>query len=70
LINGELYETRGGVGIMHVSAGSQRVASVFADAEAQFYHSNHLGSASLFTDHNGQFFIVDNPMANEKVGRC
>jgi RHS repeat-associated protein len=50
---GGLYEVRGGVGIIHVFAGSQRVASVFPDGRTQFYHSNHLGSSSVITDGNG-----------------
>ena len=52
---GELYEVRGGVGILHIFAGSKRVASVIADGSGrtQFYHSNHLGSSSVITDQNG-----------------
>jgi len=50
---GGLYEVRGGVGIIHVFAGNKRVASVFVDGRTQFYHSNHLGSSSVITDHNG-----------------
>ena len=50
---GGLYETRNGAGIIHVFAGSQRVASVLADGRTQFYHSNHLGSSSFITDQNG-----------------
>jgi RHS repeat-associated protein len=50
---GELYEVRGGVGIIHLFAGKQRVASVLADGRTQFYHTNHLGSASVITDGNG-----------------
>jgi RHS repeat-associated protein len=50
---GELYETRGGAATIHVFAGNQRVASVFLDGTTQFYHKNHLGSASVITDQNG-----------------
>lgn len=50
---GGLYETRGGVGIVQVFAGSQRVASVLGDGRTQFYHTDHLGSASVITDSNG-----------------
>ena len=50
---GELYEIRGGAGIIHVFAGNKRVASVLADGRTQFYHSNHLGSSSVITDGNG-----------------
>lgn len=44
---------RGGVGIYHIFAGNQRVASIRSDGKNQFYHSNHLGSASVITDSNG-----------------
>jgi len=51
---GELYEKRGGVEILHLFAGSRRVASIrITDGKNQFYHSNHLGSASFITDSNG-----------------
>ena len=50
---GELYETRAGVGTIHLFAGSNRVASVLADGRIQFYHTDHLGSASVITDSNG-----------------
>jgi len=50
---GELYEVRGSVGIIQVFAGKQRVASVLADGRTQFYHANHLGSASVISDGNG-----------------
>jgi len=50
---GELYETRSGAGTLHLFAGNQRVASVLSDGRTQFYHPNHLGSASVITDQNG-----------------
>jgi RHS repeat-associated protein len=50
---GELYEKRNGTGIIHLFAGSKRVASVFLDGTTQFYHTNHLGSASVITGGNG-----------------
>jgi RHS repeat-associated protein len=50
---GELYEVRAGAGTLHLFAGNKRVASVFLDATTQFYHPNHLGSASVITDQNG-----------------
>jgi RHS repeat-associated protein len=50
---GELYEVRGGAGTIHLFAGNRRVASVFSDGTTQFYHTNHLGSASVITDQNG-----------------
>ena len=53
LYYGELYETRAGVGTIHLFAGSNRVASVLAGSTTQFYHADHLGSASVITDSNG-----------------
>jgi RHS repeat-associated protein len=50
---GELYEVRGGAATIHVFAGNQRLASVFLNGTTQFYHSNHLGSASFVTDQSG-----------------
>ncbi len=50
---GELYEKRNEVGIIHVFANNQRIASVRSDGTTQFYHTNHLGSASVITDSNG-----------------
>ena len=50
---GELYEVRAGLGTIHIFAGNKRVASVFSDGRTQFYHVNHLGSASVITDQNG-----------------
>ncbi|NWG03271.1 MAG: peptidoglycan DD-metalloendopeptidase family protein, partial [Syntrophaceae bacterium] len=37
----------------HLFAGNNRVASVFLDGTTQFYHTNHLGSASIITDGYG-----------------
>jgi RHS repeat-associated protein len=51
---GELYEVRSGAGIIQVFAGNERVASVFLDGRMQFYHPNHLGSASVVTDQYGE----------------
>jgi len=51
---GDVYEVRGGVGVLHVFAGNRRVASVRLDGRTQFYHPNHLGSASVITDQNGE----------------
>ena len=51
---GDVYEVRGGVGVIHVFAGNRRVASVRLDGRTQFYHPNHLGSASVITDQNGE----------------
>jgi RHS repeat-associated protein len=50
---GELYEVRAGLGTIHIFAGDKRVASVLSDGRTQFYHTNHLGSASVITDQNG-----------------
>ena len=50
---GGLYETRAGVGTIHLFAGTNRVASVLSDGRTQFYHTDHLGSASVITDSNG-----------------
>jgi RHS repeat-associated protein len=50
---GEVYELRGTVGIMHLFAGPNRIVSIRSDGTEQCYHSNHLGSASVITDANG-----------------
>jgi RHS repeat-associated protein len=51
---GELYEVRNGVEILQLFAGSRRIASIrLTDGKNQFYHPNHLGSASVITDQNG-----------------
>jgi RHS repeat-associated protein len=52
---GELYENRGGIGVFHIFAGNRRVASIRTDGKNQFYHPNHLGSASIVTDLNGDW---------------
>ena len=50
---GGSYEVRNGVEVFHLFAGSRRIASVRSDGKTQFYHPNHLGSASVITDQNG-----------------
>ena len=51
---GDLYEIRDGIRILHIFAGPDgRVASIRDDGNNQFYHPNHLGSASVITDSNG-----------------
>jgi RHS repeat-associated protein len=40
--------------LSHVFAGSQRVASIRTDGQTQSYHGNHLGSASVIADQNGE----------------
>ncbi|MBI5606908.1 MAG: RHS repeat-associated core domain-containing protein [Deltaproteobacteria bacterium] len=50
---GGLYEERNGVGIIHVYAGGERVASIRADGNSQYYYDNHLGSATIVTDQTG-----------------
>jgi RHS repeat-associated protein len=51
---GELYELRSGIEILHLFAGSRRIASIrLTDGKNQFYHPNHLGSASVITDQTG-----------------
>jgi RHS repeat-associated protein len=51
---GEGYEIRNGVETLHLFAGSRRVASIrTTDGKNQFYHPNHLGSASVITDSSG-----------------
>ena len=49
---GELYEERGGTPIFHIFAGSTRVMSIRPDGN-QTYHGNHLNSATVITDDNG-----------------
>jgi RHS repeat-associated protein len=49
---GEIYEERNGTGIYHIFAGSTRVASLRLNGTAQFYHGDHLGSASVITNEN------------------
>jgi len=50
---GGSYELRNGVEVFHLFAGNKRVASIRSDAKSQFYHANHLGSASVISDQNG-----------------
>jgi RHS repeat-associated protein len=50
---GQLYELRDGIGIIHVFAGNQRIASI-RSGQTQSYHGNHLGSASIIADQNGE----------------
>ena len=50
---GEAYEERSTIGVIHLFAGSNRVVSIRSDGNRQFYHGNHLGSASVVTDAGG-----------------
>ncbi len=54
---GEVYEERtnsgGTVGVMHLFAGSRRVVSIRSDGHEQYYHPDHLGSASIVSDETG-----------------
>ena len=54
---GEVYEERttsgGTVGVMHLFAGSQRAVSIRSDGHEQYYHPDHLGSASIVSDETG-----------------
>jgi RHS repeat-associated protein len=50
---GDAYEKRNTVGIIHLFANHQRLASIRTDGKNQYYHGNHLGSASVITDQNG-----------------
>ncbi len=50
---GEVYEVRNNVGVIHLFAGNTRVASIRSDGYEQYYHSDHLGSASVITDASG-----------------
>ncbi len=47
------YEERSSTGVIHLSANGRRVASIRTDGRIQYYHGNHLGSASLITDQQG-----------------
>jgi len=49
---GSAYEKRNSVGIIHLFAGNQRIASVGTDGYTQFYHPDHLGSSWIVTDNN------------------
>ena len=50
---GDAYEQRNGTGIIHLFANGKRLASIRSDGN-QYYHGNHLGSASVITDQNGR----------------
>ena len=50
---GEVYEERGTTGVIHLFANTTRIASVRTDGTIQYYHGNHLGSASVITDSTG-----------------
>ncbi|HUL38610.1 MAG TPA: RHS repeat-associated core domain-containing protein [Thermodesulfobacteriota bacterium] len=50
---GDTCEIRGGVWTIHLFANTSRVASVLSSGQTQFYHPDHLGSASFITDQNG-----------------
>jgi RHS repeat-associated protein len=50
---GELYELRQTANVIHLFAGTRRIASMRSDGNDQFYHPNHLDSASVITDTNG-----------------
>jgi len=58
---GESYEVRNGIATLHLFAGNKRVVSLRFDGSdpdpnkprLQFHHGNHLGSASVVTDSNG-----------------
>jgi len=50
---GEVYEVRGTVGVINLFAGNTRVASIRSDGYEQYYHSDHLGSATVITDASG-----------------
>lgn len=50
---GEVYEERGATGVIHLFASTTRIASVRTDGTIQYYHGNHLGSASVITDSTG-----------------
>ena len=50
---GEVYEIRNETGIIHLFANNQRVVSVQEDGRMQYYHGNHLNSASVVTDGEG-----------------
>lgn len=47
---GEAYEIRGAVGIMHLFTDKTRVVSIRSDGREQYYHANHLRSASVIAD--------------------
>ncbi len=51
---GEAYEIRGSVGVIHLFANGQRIATIRDDGRSFTTHGNHLGSASVVTDQNGE----------------
>ena len=53
LYYGDTYEQRAGVGSIHLFANNQRIVSIRTDNKNQYYHGNHLGSASVVTDSTG-----------------
>jgi RHS repeat-associated protein len=50
---GDAYEKRNTIGIIHLFANDKRLASIRTDNKNQYYHGNHLGSASVITDSTG-----------------
>ncbi|HOE19205.1 MAG TPA: RHS repeat-associated core domain-containing protein [Syntrophorhabdaceae bacterium] len=50
---GEVYEIRNEEPIIHLFANTQRIASIHEDGRMQYYHGNHLHSASVVTDGYG-----------------
>ena len=50
---GEVYEVRNEEPIIHLFANTQRIASIHEDGRMQYYHGNHLHSASVITDGYG-----------------
>jgi len=50
---GEVYEVRNEEPIIHLFANTQRIASIHEDGRMQYYHGNHLNSASVITDGYG-----------------
>ncbi|MDD5008374.1 MAG: toxin TcdB middle/N-terminal domain-containing protein, partial [Syntrophorhabdaceae bacterium] len=50
---GEVYEVRNEEAIIHLFANTQRIASIREDGRMQYYHGNHLNSASVVTDGEG-----------------
>ncbi|MDD5009720.1 MAG: RHS repeat-associated core domain-containing protein [Syntrophorhabdaceae bacterium] len=50
---GEVYEVRNEEPIIHLFANTRRVASIHEDGRMQYYHGNHLHSASVVTDGYG-----------------
>ena len=66
---GNGYEKRGGVGIIHLFAGNQRIASVRSDGTTQFYHPDHLGSSWIVTDNTvGGLVLGVRRVCDIKVG--